>query len=166
MNITLQINDSCVTASVPFQSLPGDLNRWMDFILEVLRFSSEKKRIYLFTLSPQNYSLGYELGSFEESKVHKEKVLINYFEKATDNLLLEIVNSEEFARGLIKVILTDEKKIFDDLNFVTSDYSHLKDELITMEDDGASFYWYNPSLSQDQIKDKLGKLYHSFGSIN
>jgi hypothetical protein len=130
----------------------------MDFVRDVLRYASDRKALYLFTLSPQKYSLGYEFGSFEESRIGKDKVLINHFEKLTDHLLSEIINAEEFARGLLKIVLSDRQKTFADLDFVQGNYANVKEELITLEDDGSSFYWYNPHLPKDQIEQKLNEL--------
>lgn len=164
MNVTIRSSSNYVTCSIPLRSSLPELNKWMDFVQEVLRYASDGKVVYLFTLSPQKYSLGYELGSFEESRVGKEKVLINHFEKLTDPLLLEIINSEEFNRGLLKVILSDGQRTFNDLDFVQGNYANVKDELITLEDDGSSFYWYNPHLPKDQIEQRLNEL--KLASVN
>jgi hypothetical protein len=162
MKVAITTRSNYIMWSIPLQSAPDDLNKWREFLCEVLKFSLEGMKFYLFTLSPQKYSLGYELKPFEEFKVGKEKVLINYFERSIDKIISEIVNSEEFERGLLKIIPIDKQRLFDDLIFAASDYATIKDELITCEDDGTSFYWYNPHMPADQIQEKLKKTLLDF----
>lgn len=91
-------------------------------------------------------------------KLARKRFLINHFEKLTDELLLEIVNSEEFGRGLLKILLSDKPKAIENLEFILGGYTNLKDELITLEDDGSSFYWYNPHVPKDQVEKKMNEL--------
>jgi hypothetical protein len=161
MKIEIKKEANYIIASIPKQSGLDDINKWTEILQEVLKYSLDGLRVYLFTLAPQKYSLGYELGSYKESKVEKEKVLINYFEHCTDNQIYEIANSEEFSRGLLKIVLSGTQKSFDNLSFVDGDYSNLKDELITCEDDGYNFYWFNPHLSKDDIEQKLKTIISS-----
>lgn len=158
MTVTIISNDNYVMCSIPLKSTLPQLNNWIDFVKQVLRYAVDKKQIYLFTLSPQKYSLGYEFGSFEQSSLGHEKILINHFQHPTDDLLSDVANSEEFNRGLLKIVLSDKKKVFNNLAFIQGDYTNVKEELITLEDDGLSFYWYNPHLPNDQIKEKLQEL--------
>jgi hypothetical protein len=156
MNITVTTDSNYIMGSIPMQSNPNELSKWRDFLDEFLKYSLQGKKVYLVTVSPQRYSLGYELGTFQEYKIGKEKVLINFFDNATDNLISLIVGSEEFTRGLLKLVLSNDEKSLNDL--AIDDYSNLKDELITIEDDGTSFYWYNPHLPNDQIEERIKQI--------
>lgn len=144
--------------SIPMQSSLDHLNKWTEILQEILKYSRDGLSVYLLTLSPQKYSLGYELGSFKESRFKEDKVLINYFEQFNDALISQVAGSEEFSRGLLKIILCREQKSFDDLSFIAGDYENLTDELITCEDDGYSFYWYNSHLSKDEIEKKINAI--------
>ncbi|MCZ8217304.1 MAG: hypothetical protein O9262_13750 [Cyclobacteriaceae bacterium] len=158
MKIEIKKEANYIMGCIPKQSGVDDVNKWTEIIQEVLKYSFDGLRVYLFTLAPQKYSLGYELGSYVESKAGKEKVLINSFERCSDNQIYEIAKSEEFSRGLLKIALSRSQKSFGDISFVDGDYSNLKDELITCEDDGYSFYWFNPHLSKEDIEQRFEKI--------
>lgn len=161
MKIEIKSKDDYIMLSLSKASNTDDLGKWTEILQDVLKYSFEGSMIYLFTLSPQKYSLGYELGSYKEFKIGDEKVLINYLEQCTEDQIAEVANSEEFSRGLLKIGLSNERKLFNNLNFINGDYSVLKDELITCESDGYSFYWYNPHLLREKIEQKLNAIISS-----
>lgn len=161
MRVEIQSAANYVMGSIPKQSSLNELNKWTEILQEILKYSLDGSKVYMFTLLPQKYSLGYELGSPTEIRTERGKILVNYFEQCTDDQIAKVVNSEEFSRGLLKIVLTDTRKEFDDFTFATGDYSGLKHELVTCEDDGYSFYWYNPRLQKVQIEMKLNSIVSS-----
>jgi len=158
MKVTISTHDNFIAACIPLQSTLDDLNKWKQFMREVFRFSVEGKKFYLFTLSPQKYSMGYELKPFEELNTGNESVLVNYIDIGTDELITQIVDSEEFERGLLKIVITDNQRSFENLSFVSGNYNNITDELIACEDDGTSIYWHNPHVPVNQIHEKLQQL--------
>jgi hypothetical protein len=155
---TIKAYDNYVVVGVPLQSTLSELSKWKTMLHEILRYALVHAKFCMYTLTPQKYSLGYELGKFNEMKSGKERILVNYIEGATEKLIYEITNSEEFERGILKIMINNEQKIINELSFVGTDYNDVKDELIFCEDDGATFYWYNPHLPKDVIQVELEKI--------
>lgn len=146
MKIEVSSGINYIAAGIPKESGLDDLNKWTDIIRRFLSYSLDGLGAYLFTLAPQEYSLAYDIGSYQELKVGREKVLINYIDHCTDDQIEKIANSEDFSRGLLKIVPSPTQKSFVDLDFVNGNYSDVKEELITCEDDGYRFYWFNPHV--------------------
>jgi hypothetical protein len=165
MSITTTTGNNYLMANIPLKSTLDELDKWMEFTQKVLQYSLQDRSVYLFTLSPQEYSFGYQLASFEESKFHKEKILVNFLEKMSNVLIAELIKSEEFTRGLLKIVVSNKRQSFDDLRFVKGDYTNLSEELVTLEDDGTELYWFNPHLPINQAQQKLNEfLYNDNGA--
>jgi hypothetical protein len=63
------------------------------------------KEIAIITLQPQHYSIGYELeGEKELKKIKGKSFLFNKNLSCNSRILLEILQSEEFRRGLLFVV--------------------------------------------------------------
>jgi len=160
MNAVITQDDKHITIKIPFGSSMSELDKWSNALYNILKFALfNKGRAYTWTLYPQDYSLGYEFDFFRVIEVHGQNVLVNSLEKIDDDILSKIVTSEEFDRGLLKIGLSDDWSESDLVAILKNDYSSLKIEVIMLEDDGYTLYWYNPSLPKHEIDCKMTEIF-------
>jgi hypothetical protein len=133
-----------------------DLKEWRRVILRNLLLLKGRKTS-LITLSPQSYSIGYELDNCQKLIRAKKEYLINWDITLTEDVINFIANSEEFERQLLFIVLSENmKEIFEIMdmssNISSYDFSKLFVEIIVLENDGETLIWNNPSK---EIKEAL-----------
>ena len=159
--ITIKQNPDFLEASiVPHSSLQlmSEFNQYIFKVLQLHVFDS-KNVLLLVTLSPQNYSLGYEIGNPVIIEHSKTKYLINSMDSSDRGLIEKVAFSEEFERGLLRILINhSEKPSFDflhntlfqkipcaqDAQTTVFEYS-----IISRENDGYTFYWCNQPKNID-----------------
>jgi hypothetical protein len=146
-----------------------DLKEWDNLLFQTLLFVYYKKPVHLITLSPQKYSLGFEFSNQIQIKVGKDILLANFIESCTEELLKEIVESEEFKRGLLRLVTIDPDRlqhIAKDLTFKYLDAEifakgNFDYELIICEGDGKMLCWFNPSCPVQILENKFKEISHN-----
>jgi hypothetical protein len=161
MKIKFKKTNNCIQLIIPIGSTLEELREWNQILHKILIYAFCDQPVHLLTLSPQKYSLGYELEKPEKIKINKKEYLINYCHNFSMNLIQQIIESEEFERGLIKIMSITPDKIYTALNLIQVNYDELekfKYELIELEGDGKIFCWVNPHLPINDIEKKLKEI--------
>lgn len=163
MKIELKkIGDKYIELYLSSYEIP-DLKGWDNLIFQTLLLAYYNKPVCLITLSPQKYSLGFAINNPIQMKVGKDTLLINFLESCSENILKEISESEEFKRGLLRLVTIDSGKlpnIVKDVSFKFLDIDNIDKlkfdfELVTCEGDGKILCWFNPSIPLQILKVKL-----------
>jgi len=126
-----------------------DLKDWNVKVMKVLLLAKEKKAS-LITITPQSYSIGKEFGNYQKIKRNKSEYLLNWNLSFSENSLRLIIESEEFNRGLLFIVLSENiADVFETIDAInpvgTIDLSQLTVEIIVFEDDGETLTWNYPS---------------------
>ena len=82
------------------------LEEWNQFIYSSL-FPVVKESFSIATIDFQPYSLGFDLDNCQKVKHNNRNHLINLGIYVNNSLLSEIVESEEFRRGLLFIVFSD-----------------------------------------------------------
>jgi hypothetical protein len=143
-----------------------ELKEWGNLLFQTLLFAFYKKPVHLITLSPQKYSLGFEISNQIQIKAGKDTLLVNFIESCSENLLNEIAESEEFKRGLLRFVTIEPDRlqyIARDVSFKFLDADTIAKvnfdfELITCEGDGKILYWFNPPFPIHIIETKFKEI--------
>lgn len=152
---------NCIQLTVPIDSSLEELIEWNQILSKILIYAFSDRPAYILTLSPQKYSLGYELEVTNKIKIEKKEFLINYCNILSYSLIQKIIESEEFERGLIKIIPISHDQLEDVIKSIPVNYNELDKfdyELIEMENDGKMFCWLNPHLPMNDIDRKLQEI--------
>lgn len=161
-----QVTSNFIEVKLEEYSSNLDLPKWSNILYQVLHDALGDRSLYLMTLSPQLYSLGFELDNPVKMKVGNNTIIYNLIQKCTNELLHKIIESEEFERGLLRIVILESQKVEDVLanvffQFVTNDdirKSRVNFELITCEGDGKILCWFNPTLPMDEVRSKLNTI--------
>ena len=122
-----------------------DLKEWNILVMNILLLAKGQETS-LITISPQSYSVGEELGNHQKIKRGKLDYLINWDIALSEDIIHLIVESEEFKRGLLFIILSGNiKDIFRTIDAIDSvgsiDFIKLEVEIIVLEEDGKTLIW-------------------------
>jgi len=112
----------------------------------------------IITVLPQTYSLGYELKPYFEKQINGKKYLFNNYVKNEGDVLLTIIQSEEFRRGLSFIVLGSEKNLEAIafvinkalLNWESPKFSG-KEQIYYCEDDGNTICLYNSTFTKELL---------------
>ncbi len=128
------------------------LGEWRQRIANVMFRAAAGSPLTLFTVGQKKpYSLGYEMGVYEEGKFNGHKYLVTTIEKVTTEQLDLLVASDEFYLGLI-VLAIGRLSQSDVENMVLcwqKDIVQSGVEFFRMDSDGLCFYWYNPKHPEE-----------------
>jgi hypothetical protein len=166
MNIKFNYSEKKVSLSFPINSSLIELNQWNEILYKVLTFAFLDRDIYLITLEPQEYSLGYEFQKLREYHLGKDRFLVNQIDKCLNSQLKEIVISEEFERGLLRIVSISEEKIENVTSNLFSqsiieEYPKDEVEIMFLEGDGKIIYWFNPSYEMNDVVEKINTIISS-----
>ena len=136
--------------------------RYGAIINSILSLLITNKTLVCITETPQKYSLCYELSNPQKIKEYDGVYVVNDGLHNTEAMISDISQSEEFQRGLIRLLLLPQKQD-DILNYLGSASIVFnrgdvkKGELVYMEADGQSIYWENVNdISRiDEVVSKL-----------
>jgi hypothetical protein len=142
------------------------LDEFDKVIYKVLLLALLEKPVYLITLTPQKYSLGYDYNEPIKIKTSKHTLLVNFIDSCSADLLKEIVESEEFERGLLRLVTVDQNRLNDIIGEVFFEFINDNDiskvnigfELITCEADGKMLCWFNPHIPIHILEAKLKEI--------
>lgn len=134
--------------SLDSEYLMEDVKEWDILIMNILLLAKGQK-INLLTLYPKWSSLGDELGNYQKIKRGKRDYLINWDITLSEDVVHLITESEEFKRGFLFLILSENiKDIFEIIDAIDPvspiDFSKLEIEIILLEDDGKVLTWNYP----------------------
>ena len=131
-----------------------DLHKWEKLIFNILLPLFEDKELHLITIAPQKYSFGYHLNQPKDIQVDKKKYLYNFETNFSNAFLLELVESEEFQRGLMKLVNTKSEDV---IEFIGEAFFKMSEDfqkininfpfqLVMCECDGRSLIIYKPNM--------------------
>jgi len=155
MNIDYQYGSNSISVSATYEKVE-ELQLVENVFLQILTACFSDQSVKIITKEPQKYSFGYDIEPHFTITLGKTKFLVNEIADCTANLLSEIVQTEEFKRGLL--ILIDNKDL--PLENVMSDVIKLQKGIQThsikgiiayCEDDGLTLFIYTSILSKDSI---------------
>jgi hypothetical protein len=161
MRAKFKIMHNYIQLTIPIGSTLEELIEWNQILYKILIYAFYDKPVFILTLSPQKYSLGYELYLPEKIKIEKKEFLINYCHNLSTSLIQQIIESEEFERGLMKILIISNDQLEDVIKSIPSNYDDLdkfKYELIELENDGQMLCWINPHLPTQDIERKLKEI--------
>jgi hypothetical protein len=134
-----------------------------ELYLAVLSKVFLNKPALIITIAPdKKYSIGYEIGSFQELKIDKSTFLINDFKSCSHSILTEISRSEEFGRGLLLLLTRDNnllENLEESLRCIHNKISieNLSYETVVCENDGRTLSLYNTALTEETLFHKFQK---------
>lgn len=113
-------------------------------------------KVSLVTITPQSYSLGYEILPNKLRKIRNASFLINSIPDFNFDLANKIVLSEEFERSLL-IIVKKEDSLSDAelckvIKIIKNESIVIKEEIIFCEDDGDSLCIYNSNITLSELK--------------
>jgi hypothetical protein len=133
----------------------GDLFIKEKFYEQIMLRLLNKNSVCGITISPQIYSLGFEIKGGYSVNVNGTQLLVNEIESCTPELIHEIVVSEEFSRNLFIVVNNKENllqvEISDVLLGIKERTSNSPLELIFCENDGDSLCIRNSEIKESDI---------------
>lgn len=149
MKVSKNIQDNKFQISMDEENSIENLRDWDIRVMKILSLAKDKK-VSLITISPQSYSLGEELGNYQKIKRNKREYLINWNLLFSEDSLCQIAESEEFKRGLLFIVLSENiTDIFETIDAIDSvgslNFSNSVVEIIVLEDDGVTLTWNYPS---------------------
>lgn len=120
----------CIEMSISQGGGLDDLKLWNHIIYNLTKAITNNKSVQLITETPQKYSFGNYLSNPILAKVDKKKYLYNFVQNIDDGLLLEIVESEEFQRGLLRIVNDESGIVFNTIEniFIANCDNHLAKE--------------------------------------
>ena len=122
------------------------------------------KPALIITITPQKkYSIGYELGSFQEINIEKSKYLVNNLQACSSSMLAEISRSEEFGRGLLLLMVSNKgliENVKSVLRYIGNNIGieNISSEIIFCENDGNSLCLYNTTIDSEELKSISKKI--------
>jgi len=121
-----------------------DKSKWTKEIYNSLAKRILGKSIYLFTLQPTKNSLGFDYDNPKKLWLSKKPYLMNFIPNVQEKEWLDIFESREFERGLLRVVITDSKDILNHTDLMFSQkINDFPFQLLFFEDDGDSFNFFN-----------------------
>lgn len=137
--------------------LQGELNLIAGFYFDIVSKALGNSEIQLVTVSPQKYSLGFEISPNIKKAANKTKVLINKLAIWDQALLRTIVSEEEFNRTLLFIVETanilSESELIKILLLAKQlTLDGIPYQIIFCEDDSDTLCIYNANLSVMQIE--------------
>lgn len=143
-----------------------ELSQIKELFFTILTKVFFQKPALLVTIAPdKKYSIGYEIGSFQEVKIGRSKFLINDVKSCSSLMLMEISRSEEFDRGLL-LLVTKEGNLLENLDenlsYIHNDFGleNLSYEIAVCENDGKTLCLYNSELSKEVLSVLVSNLTH------
>lgn len=126
------------------------------FYLEILSMVFLRKSLNLITISPQEYSFGYDFKNNNLRKLNNKYFLISNITNCDLDLLNMVVSSEEFRRSLLYIVegaadLPDDELLSITGPPISSSIISTK-EVIICEDDGDSLYFYNSVIKTSELE--------------
>jgi len=135
-----------------------DFTSQTNFYYRILNKELLNKIFNIITVQPQIYSLGYELKSFFKKLINGKEFLFNNCIKNDGDVLLSIIQSEEFKRGLLFIVLGSEKNleiIAIDINKALSNWDSpefsVNEQIYYCENDGNTICLYNSTLTKEYL---------------
>lgn len=158
MNISVnQINDHLIEVDTVVSS-DANFSRQLQLYYSILKEKLLNKEISLITLQPQAYSFGYELqGGKDVKKIGGKSFLFNTNLTCNQELLFEILQSEEFRRGLLFIVQGQYKESEKIAAVIAQYYKenklnlNVEGRLYFTEKDGNTLCLYNTRSTKEEI---------------
>ena len=126
---------------------------WSDSIVNFIYEQIQQNEYSLFELSPTNHSIIYDLDqNCKETKINSKRCLYINGVSLSKKDLQSIVLTDDFYLGNLIIIrkTINEADILNIVNFWDKNIFETGLEIFSVDNDGLSFYWYNP-------KDKIAE---------
>ena len=165
MEIKINKLSKGIAVSIPFDSSNEDVLQWKSFVLDILKSCLSDKQVYFITLSPQKWSIGYEIGEHKSLNVLNKKFLVSLIAKVTPDIVDKIiVNNEEFDRSLLRFILLDKDAYINnpDIEKYVAIFEHpevVMNKIVFAEDDGKALHFYN--YEESELMQLIGNISHT-----
>jgi hypothetical protein len=134
----------------------GDLYIKEKFYEKLLLRLVVKNPIVCVTITPQNYSLGFDIKENYLVNVDGKQLLVNEIESCSPTLICEISVSEEFSRSLFVIVNNKQKltetELSDVLKGIKERTSNSPLEMIFCENDGDSLCIRNSDITKAEVE--------------
>jgi len=152
-----QMNDHLIEVNTVVSN-DANFSQQLQLYYSILSEKLLNKEISLITLQPLAYSFGYELqGDKEIKKIGGKNFLFNMNLTCNQELLFEILQSEEFRRGLLFIVQGQNKELDEIAVVIVQYYKEVKldfnveGRLYFTKKDGNTLCLYNTMSTKEEI---------------
>ena len=133
---------------------------WRSIVRKLVLFAFEGKPATLITISPMEWSIGYEMPEHKVIKTRDIEYLIGNVSICSEDLLTKLVDSADFQRGLLFITeqnINNTKYLIQEIRKYYSDSANSRttNEILYMQDDGHSVNLINPSININKLTHKI-----------
>lgn len=130
---------------------------WIFLVNQIVRHAYAYRPATLITESPAQWSIGKSLPGPGSLRVGRTRYWVNQIDQCLPDLLTEIVESEDFQRGLLWISSpnnSEENELLSLINHLDTTAINPKSpkiELLLLLDDARQLYWLYPSRDLEII---------------
>lgn len=149
---------------------------WQDVVNQIVHYAFETRPVTLVTLTPMSWSVGHWLPNPCYMVTSKGPILVNNLEQASDTLLAEIVESEDFQRALLWIVAKDPiiasnsradeehlQSLVAQLDISAEQPTTHNTEVLLFLADARSVYWLYPSKHTHMLYGIIAALVAPYG---
>lgn len=172
MVLKIEISENFICSCGEWFQSSQDKELWNVLLEKAVRFATGYKEIALITIEPKDWSIGNFFPYAKPISVGQNQFLVNESLEISKNSIKELVESEDFQRGLLWLILTNvntQNDIYSLCNQILRIYQSTNNcsleslETISLLDDGRSFHWLNAKNNLSELKKIIIDSSHEIG---